>query len=454
MTCTWVVLLLVLSPPHPDRRVPVPAAVAAGLAAGVLASAAVLRRDHVAGRAAELAGRAFRLPKARLAILGLAAVNEELLWRRLVLGGILPSGALAALAVSTLGFALAHRARPALHLGTGATFGGLYLATGALAAPVAAHWAYNALLLAGLRRDPPLPAPAGSGDSGDRPPSLARLQEVTKRFGPSVALDRVSFGIGPGEVVAVLGPNGAGKSTAISILLGLRHPDAGSARLFEADPRTASARRLVGAAPQETAFPATLRVREVVDLVRAHYAQPLPAQRLYDRFELGRLVTRQLGGLSVGERRRVGVALAFAGNPRLVVLDEPTAGLDRAARLVLWEAVRVHVQEGGALLLTTHQLEEADALADRLVLLEHGRVVADGLVAHLKAAAGLTVVRFRAPPGTDVEGAEREGPYVRILTRDGGVEVERLVRRGVSLVDLEVRPLTLEEALSARSRGA
>ena len=127
MTCTWVVLLLVLSPPHPDRRVPVPAAVAVGLAAGVLASAAVLRRDHVAGRAAELAGRAFRLPKARLAILGLAAVNEELLWRRLVLGGILPSGALAALAVSTLGFALAHRARPALHLGTGATFGGLYL---------------------------------------------------------------------------------------------------------------------------------------------------------------------------------------------------------------------------------------------------------------------------------------------------------------------------------------
>jgi ABC-2 type transport system ATP-binding protein len=116
--------------------------------------------------------------------------------------------------------------------------------------------------------------------------------------------------------------------------------------------------------------------------------------------------------------------------------------------------VRVHVREGGALLLTTHQLEEADALADRLVLLEHGRVVADGLVAHLKAAAGLTVVRFRAPPDTDVEGAEREGPYVRILTPDGGVEVERLVRRGVSLVDLEVRPLTLEEALSARSRGA
>jgi ABC-2 type transport system ATP-binding protein len=190
----------------------------------------------------------------------------------------------------------------------------------------------------------------------------------------------------------------------------------------------------------------------VVDLVRAHYARPLAVEALYDQFELGRLSKRRLGGLSVGERRRVGVALAFAGNPQLVVLDEPTAGLDREARLVVWGAVRDHVQEGGALLLTTHQLEEVDALADRLVLLEHGRVVAEGPVARLKAAAGLTVVRFRAPPGTEIEGAEREGPYVRILTPDGGVEVERLVRCGVSLADLEVRPLTLEEALSVRGR--
>jgi len=133
------------------------------------------------------------------------------------------------------------------------------------------------------------------------------------------------------------------------------------------------------------------------------------------------------------------------------VLDEPTAGLDREARLAVWEAVRSHVQEGGAVLLTTHHLEEADALADRLVLLEHGRMVAQGPLADLKAAAGLTVVRFRAPPGTEIEGAEREGPYLRLLTRNGGVEVERLVRRGLSLVDLEVRQLTLEEALSVRS---
>jgi ABC-2 type transport system ATP-binding protein len=454
MTCTWVALLLVLSPPRPDRRVPVPAAVAAGLVVGVLVSGAVLRREQVDRRAGELARRTLRLPKAKVALLGLAAVNEELLWRRLVLGGILTVGVLAALAVSTLGFALAHRARPALHVGTGAAFGCLYLATGALAAPVAGHWAYNTLLLAGLRRDgPPPPSAAGSG-SGDGKQALARLDEITKRFGRSVALDRVSFEIRPAEVVAILGPNGAGKSTAVAILLGLRHPDAGSALLFGSDPRRASTRRLLGAAPQETAFPATLRVREVVDLARAHYARPLPAEELYDRFELGRLAARPLGGLSVGERRQVGVALAFAGDPRLVVLDEPTAGLDQTARLAVWQAVRIHVRDGGAVLLTTHQLDEADALADRLVLLERGRVTAQGAVAELKAAAGLTVVRFRAPPGTAIEGTEREGAYARVLTRDGGAEVERLLRGGVRLVDLEVRPLSLEEALSVRRREA
>ena len=147
--------------------------------------------------------------------------------------------------------------------------------------------------------------------------------------------------------MALLGSNGAGKTTAIATLLGLRRPDEGTARLFGADPRRPSTRRDVGATPQETTFPATLRVREVVELVRAHYERPVPSETLYDRFELGRLVNRQFGGLSGGERRRVGVALAFAGKPRLVVLDEPTAGLDREARLAVWEAIRAHTSRRG-----------------------------------------------------------------------------------------------------------
>ena len=282
----------------------------------------------------------------------------------------------------------------------------------------------------------------------------AELLGVRKRFGAVAALDGVSFAVREGELIALLGPNGAGKSTAISVLLGLRAPDAGTARLFGADPRQPAARRLVGAAQQESAFPSTLRVRELIDLVRAHYEHPVSREVLTERFELGRIAGRQAGGLSGGERRRLGVALAFAGRPRLVVLDEPTAELDREARHAVWEAVRDHARDGGALLLTTHQLEEADALASRVVLIDGGVIVSDGSPSTIKSAAGMTLVRFRAVPGLRLDGAHSDGEFLRLLVPDGAAEVERLVRAGVPLSGLEVRPLTLEEALEARSNGS
>jgi ABC-2 type transport system ATP-binding protein len=203
--------------------------------------------------------------------------------------------------------------------------------------------------------------------------------------------------------------------------------------------------------PQEIAFPPTLRVREIIELVRAHFERPLSVTSLVERFELGGVIGRQTGGLSGGERRRVGVALAFVGRPHLVVLDEPTAALDREARLAVWNAIRIHVDDGGALLLTTHHLEEAEALAQRVVLIEGGAIACDGPLADLKAAAGLTLVRFRAPEGIHVEGAERDGDRVRLLVPDGGNTVAELVRSRVPLAGLEVRPLTLEEALASRT---
>jgi ABC-2 type transport system ATP-binding protein len=281
--------------------------------------------------------------------------------------------------------------------------------------------------------------------------SVAELTRVTKRFGQRLALDDVTFSVGDGEGVALLGPNGAGKSTALAVLVGLRTADSGTARLFGADPRLPAARRRVGVTPQEVVFPPTLRVGEVIDLVRAHFERPLPLEALAELFELGGIVARQTGGLSGGERRRLGVALAFAGQPRLVVLDEPTAALDREARLAVWEAVRAHVREGGALLLTTHNLEEAEALAGRVVLIEAGQIVSDEPVAELKAAAGLTLVRFLADPAVRVDGAERDGDSLRLLVRDGAATVAELVRAGIPLAGLEVRTLTLEEALASRS---
>jgi ABC-2 type transport system ATP-binding protein len=282
---------------------------------------------------------------------------------------------------------------------------------------------------------------------------VAALEGVTKRFGCVIALEDAGFSVEAGEVVAHLGANGAGKSTALALLLGLRCPDAGAACLFGLDPRRPAARRAVGIALQESAFPATLRVRELVELVRAHYVSPLSAAAVLERFGLQALAKRQLGGLSGGEKRRVAVALAFAGRPSLVVLDEPTAGLDGEARHTVWEAIRAHTGESGTVLLTTHYLEEADALATRVVLLDAGVIVADGSVASIKAAAGLTRVSFRAVAGLAIDGAERDGERLRILTSDAGATVERLVRQGAPLGDLEVRPLTLEEAIAARGRA-
>ena len=311
--------------------------------------------------AAALYGVAVRRRPARLpspvttAVLTVCAALEELFWRGLVLGALaLAAGAAGALAVSSALFAGVHR-RKRLHLVTGAAFGGIYLATGHLLAPVVAHAAYNLLVC-----------------------SAAELRGAGKRFGDTVALEDVDLELRYGETLALVGPNGAGKSTAISLLLGLRRTDTGAARLCGLDPARSQARLAVGVVPQEIDLPSTLRVGEIVDLVRAHYPTPTARDALLRRFGLGGLARRQAGGLSGGERRRVAAALAFAGRPSVLFLDEPTAGLDVEWRRTLWAELRAHAGHGGATLLTTHQLGELAAVADRLVVLVRGRVVAHG----------------------------------------------------------------------------
>jgi ABC-2 type transport system ATP-binding protein len=222
---------------------------------------------------------------------------------------------------------------------------------------------------------------------------VAELQGVHKRYRRVQALRGVDLQIRPGELVALLGPNGAGKTTAVGILLGQRRPDAGTARLFGRDPTLPAARRRVGATPQLVGFPDNLTVAEVVDLVRAHFPDPAAAGELLDRFGLADLARRRASQLSGGQWRRLAVALAFAGRPRLVVLDEPTTGMDVEARHGLWAILRAFVAGGGAVLLTTHYLEEAQALASRVVVIAEGRIVAEGSVHELTARAGLQVER-------------------------------------------------------------
>ena len=208
--------------------------------------------------------------------------------------------------------------------------------------------------------------------------TAAALRGVTKRFGGLVALEDVDLELRHGEVLALLGPNGAGKTTALSLMLGLRRPDVGRAELFGADPRRAASRVAVGVTPQESGFPPTLRVSEIVELVRAHFSTPVATADLLVRFGLVECARRQAGGLSGGERRRLSVALAFVGNPRAVFLDEPTSGLDVEARRAVWSELEEYAAAGGTILLTTHYLEEAEALASRVALLSRGRIAAEG----------------------------------------------------------------------------
>jgi ABC-2 type transport system ATP-binding protein len=219
----------------------------------------------------------------------------------------------------------------------------------------------------------------------------AALRGVTKHFGSVVALDQIDLELGRGEVLALLGPNGAGKTTALSLMLGLRRPDVGQAELFGADPRRPSSRAAVGVTPQDASFPPTLRVCEVADLVRAHYAAPTSTAELLERFGLVESSRRQLGGLSGGERRRLSVALAFAGQPLAVFMDEPTTGLDVEARRAVWSELQAYAAAGGTILLTTHYLEEAEALASRVVLLSRGRIAAEGSARELASAHGGTL---------------------------------------------------------------
>ena len=237
------------------------------------------------------------------------------------------------------------------------------------------------------------------------PLAVAELRGVHKRYRKAIALRGVDLQLHPGELVALLGPNGAGTTTAVGILLGQRRPDAGSARLFGRDPTLPATRRSVGVTPQEVGFPDNLTVTEVVGLVRVHYPHPAATSELLERFGLAEVAGRRAGGLSGGQQRRLAVALAFAGRPQAVVMDEPTTGLDVEARHRLWEVVRAFVADGGAVLLTTHYLEEAQALASRVVVIADGTIVAHGSVEDITTRAGLSRGHLRVPAPSGLEEA-------------------------------------------------
>ncbi len=218
-------------------------------------------------------------------------------------------------------------------------------------------------------------------------PIAARLAQATKRYGGHVAVDALDLTLHAGETLALLGPNGAGKTTAIRMLLGLARPTSGSAEIFGRDPRERAARERVGAMLQVSNVPATLTVTEHLALFASYYPRPLPLHDVVELACLQSIAKRRFGALSGGERQRLFFALAICGNPDVLFLDEPSAGLDVETRETLWSGVRELVARGKSVLLTTHYLHEADALAHRIVLLSAGAVLAQGTPAELKALA-------------------------------------------------------------------
>ncbi len=286
--------------------------------------------------------------------------------------------------------------------------------------------------------------------------TVARLSGVTQRYGNIEALTGLDLNVQQGEVLALLGPNGAGKTTAISLLLGLLRPDEGQATLFGRDPREPEVRCRMGAMLQDSGIAPTLKVEEQIDLFRSYYPSPAPTRRLVEAAELHELMDRRSNELSGGQLQRVMFALAMAGDPELLFLDEPSAGLDLDSRRRLWAAIRELTAGGRTVLLTTHYLEEAAALADRVAVIHRGRLIAEGTPEQLEAQVSGKLVRCKTSidpdilrPMDEVSRADRRGSSLEILTPHAESVVRRLLEMDPQLSDLEVSGVGLEQAFLA-----
>ena len=297
------------------------------------------------------------------------------------------------------------------------------------------------------------------------PIHAVELDGASRRFGGTLALDDCRLTIEPGETVALLGRNGAGKSTAIGLMLGLLDPSAGRVRTLGLDPRTAVRSGSVGAMLQAAGLPVGARVGELVDLARALAPAPLTRDAVLGRAGLVPLAGRRVDTLSGGETQRVRFAMAIAGDPDLVFLDEPTVAMDVESRRAFWDDMRRSAAEGRTVLFATHYLDEADQVADRIVVLDRGRIVADGSPATLKASVRQQTVRFvlggdatalesrlGALPGVDV--VIRHGDTFALTTGDADETVRALVAADVAFRHLEVAGADMDAAFLALTSPA
>jgi ABC-2 type transport system ATP-binding protein len=296
----------------------------------------------------------------------------------------------------------------------------------------------------------------------DRDQIAVSFAGVTKRYGATCALDGVSFQVSQGEMVAVLGPNGAGKSTAVDLMLGLRRSTAGQVTVLGGPAAAAVAAGRVGAMLQAGGVPAGATVAEVVGLARRLYGGPRPLGQLLAMAGLTDLAGRRVQHLSGGQAQRVRLAVALAGRPEVLFLDEPTLGLDAEARRGFWQGVHTVAGEGATVLFATHYLQEADANATRVLVVVAGRLAADGTPASVKARLAEKTVKAtlaRACPETlrrlpGVVAARADGSAVELRTRDADATIGALFSERLRPSGLQIEGASLEDALIALTEQA
>ncbi|WP_082567736.1 ATP-binding cassette domain-containing protein [Pelomonas sp. Root1217] len=325
------------------------------------------------------------------------------------------------------------------------------------------HWGVRSTVIGKLLngRAYPRRAVAAPAEEAVLDDVVASLRGVSKRYGKLEALSSVDLQLRRGELLALLGPNGAGKSTAISLWLGLHDADAGIVRLLGGAPQEIARRQGLGVMMQDVELPKDLRVHELVALSASYYPQPLSVKDTMERAGITALASRPYGKLSGGQKRQVQFAIAICGRPKVLFLDEPTVGLDIQARELMWANIRALLREGCSILLTTHYLEEAEALATRVAVLGKGRVIASGSVAEMRALVSRRHIRCET---SLVPGDVRQWPGVvdvscdhdqlAIVATDAETVVRRLLAADAGLSRLEVKQAGLNDAFNALTQEA
>ena len=284
--------------------------------------------------------------------------------------------------------------------------------------------------------------------------AAVQLENASKSFGSVKALNNVSIKVEPGEVVAFLGPNGAGKTTAISLMLGLRSPTSGSARIFGQNPREPRNRSRIGVMLQESGVPGLLKVRELIELFTKFYSNPLMVSKVLEMANLTEKKDAIASTLSGGQKQRLYFALAVCGNPDVLFLDEPSVALDVESRRSFWTEISGFAKTGKTVILTTHYLEEADALANRIVVINKGEIVAQGSPTQIKSRVGGKNVSFKLEAGEtktlehlqNVQRFNVTGDSVNLYTLEPEKVLQEIFAKGLQISNLSVTGAGLEEA--------